>query len=62
MGKKIVTEAATMRRLIAQRGSLYINVPREFIKRHELKAGDRLSLVVSAGSIKLVPFEREHGS
>jgi hypothetical protein len=50
-------EATTTRKVINQNGSLYVSLPKKFVKRHEIKAGDFVSMVWG-GSLRIIPMDK----
>jgi hypothetical protein len=62
MEKKVLAnkEATTTRKVINQNGSLYVSLPKKFVKRHEIKAGDFVSMVWG-GVLRVIPIDRTPG-
>jgi hypothetical protein len=38
--------------------TLYVCIPKEFAKKHEVVAGDRIVMIISPSNLKLVPLEK----
>jgi len=59
MDKKVLAskEAITTRKVVNQNGSLYVSLPKGFVKRHEIKAGDFVSMVWG-GSLRIIPMDK----
>ena len=49
---------AETRLLVKQGGAVYLSMPQEWLRRHNLKPGDRVP-VVADGVLKVVPVSEE---
>lgn len=39
-------------------GTLYVCIPKEFVEKHEIMAGDKIPMIINTLSLKLVPYEK----
>lgn len=63
MDKKVLENDACKRKVMTRKviniaGSCYICLPKLFCYRHNIKAGDKLALMVGE-SLRVMPFDRE---
>lgn len=52
MEKKI--KISNDRKVVSQKGSLYVNIPKAFVERHDIKPGDTLTVIDRIGNLKIV--------
>jgi hypothetical protein len=57
-GKKCVEKDSTAtRKVVNQRGTLYVSLPKKFAMRHEIKAGDFVSMVWGS-TLRVIPRDK----
>jgi hypothetical protein len=65
-GENTVTDELTgevvERKLVSLNGCLYVCIPRKFVTFHNLRKGDLVPVVMSAGHVKIIPYEKKDGS
>lgn len=44
-----------IRKVLSQNGTLYISIPKEFAERLGVRPGEKVVMIASAESIKLIP-------
>jgi len=50
-------EFVASRKVVNQRGTLYVSLPKRFVERHGIKPGDNVSMVCG-NFLKIIPSER----